>query len=69
MPTDQHSTDSETSSAEPRADILRRRIKLYRICLRDGIGQVTAADYRREIAVAEAELDDVLQDESRRPAE
>src|SRR5690242_6704921 len=57
---DERSLDSENWSTEPKADILRRRIKLYRVCLRDGIGQASAADYRREIAVAEAELGEVL---------
>jgi hypothetical protein len=60
MPMNERSFDSENWSAEQKADILRRRIKLYRVCLRDGIGQASAADYRREIAVAEAELGEVL---------
>ena len=51
---------SESWSPEARADVLRRRIKLYRVCLNARIGGPAATDYRREIAMAEAELAKLL---------
>jgi hypothetical protein len=56
----EHGFTSESPSPEARTDVLRRRIELYHVCLSHGIGRATAADYVREIAVAEAELEELL---------
>jgi hypothetical protein len=39
-----------------RAEMLRRKIELYRRYLREGVDAALALDYLREIAEAEAEL-------------
>ena len=41
---------------ENRAELLRRRIALYRRYLREGVNGVFAAEYLRQIAEDEAEL-------------
>jgi hypothetical protein len=40
-----------------RAEILRRKIELYRRYLREGVDITLATEYLREIAEAEAELE------------
>ena len=50
----------QSRPVEPRADILRRRATLYRVCLRDRIGAAPACDYFREVVAAEAELAQLL---------
>jgi hypothetical protein len=65
----EHGFTSESPSLEARTDVLRRRIELYRVCLSHGIGRATAADYVREIAVAEAELEELLRASSRQEIE
>jgi hypothetical protein len=45
---------------DDRADLLRRRIELYRQYLRLGVAVGTAMTYLREIAVAEHELAELL---------
>jgi hypothetical protein len=42
---------------EQHAENLRRKIELYRRYLREGVAAPLAAEYLREIAMAEAELE------------
>lgn len=44
---------------EDRAEILRRRIALYRRYLREGVNTALAAEYLRQIADDEAELAEI----------
>ena len=53
---------TQPSSVEERIKLLRRRSELYRVCLRDRIGAATAAEYFREVLLAEAELSPLLID-------
>jgi len=54
------SNSDQTWPQEPRAEVLRRRAILYRVCLRDRIGGAMARDYFREVVAAEAELSQLL---------
>jgi hypothetical protein len=53
---------TQLSPVEERINLLRRRSELYRVCLRDRIGAATAAEYFREVLLAEAELSPLLID-------
>ena len=54
------SNSDQTWLQEPRAEVLRRRASLYRVCLRDRVGGALACDYFREVVAAEAELSQLL---------
>jgi hypothetical protein len=49
-----------------RAELLRRRIELYRRHLREGVDVVLAAEYLREIVATEAELQEIAGGTDRR---
>jgi hypothetical protein len=52
-------------TVETRTALLRRRIKLYLRCVRDGINPAQMSEFRREIAAAEGELKTLI---AQRPA-
>ncbi len=53
---------------ETRAEILRRRITLYRDYLKQGVASELASQYLREIVAAERELDRMSADKKRSPS-
>ena len=53
---------------EARADILRRRMTLYREYLKQGVSSELASQYLREIVAAERELERISDDKKRPPS-